>query len=102
MLNLKLKLLGGVREEMVYSTYSSMYLKPYIRRDSTANPPWLKLMAELLTKINNKDSSWTLPPRAPIDFSYVQPQHIPAVNSLCNHFFWPGIDCKLQQFFLNP
>lgn len=86
------KLLGGVREELIYSTYSSIYLKPYIRRDVTTNPLWLSLMTELLVKTNQSNPLWTLPPRSPIDYTYVQPQHIPAINSLCNNFFWPGID----------
>ena len=28
----------------------------------------------------------------PIDFCYVQPNHIPAVNTLASLLFWPGID----------
>ncbi|MPC30461.1 Cysteine-rich protein 2-binding protein [Portunus trituberculatus] len=32
------------------------------------------------------------PPSAPIDFCYVTAKHIPAMNQLARHFFWPGID----------
>lgn len=32
------------------------------------------------------------PSRAPIDYCYVRPHHIAAVNSLLQNHFWPGID----------
>lgn len=91
---LKIKLLGGVREDLLSSPYSGLYLKPYIRRDTTVFPKWLQLMAEIQLAANEKNPNFVLPPRGPLDFVYVQPEHIPAVNSLCNQFFWPGIDCK--------
>ncbi|CAH2013150.1 unnamed protein product [Acanthoscelides obtectus] len=87
------KLTGGIRQEPFLSPYSEIYLKPYIRRDTEIFPPWLKLMAEIQLTVNAKyDSEYELPPRAPLDYTYVQPEHIPAINSLCNQFFWPGID----------
>lgn len=92
-ITIKEKLLGKIREEPILSPYSNIYLKPYIRRDYSTSPNWLKLMAELLVKVNQNKDSWTLPPRYPLDYTYIQPEHIPAINSLCNQFFWPGIDC---------
>ncbi|XP_019869949.1 cysteine-rich protein 2-binding protein isoform X2 [Aethina tumida] len=89
---LLVKLIGGIRQELILSPYSGIYLKPYIRRDTTVFPQWLKLMAELQLKVNKKDENYVLPPREPLDYTYVQPEHIPAINSLCNQFFWPGID----------
>lgn len=94
---LKIKLLGGVREDLLQSPYSGLYLKPYIRRDVCVLPKWLQLMAEIQMAANQKNPDFILPPRGPLDFVYVQPEHIPAVNSLCNQFFWPGIDCKKTQ-----
>ncbi|ELT94629.1 hypothetical protein CAPTEDRAFT_225867 [Capitella teleta] len=41
---------------------------------------------------SRSDSSWVPPHSHPIDYCYVRPQHIPSVNSLCQHFFWPDID----------
>jgi len=38
------------------------------------------------------DPSWKPEPSAPIDYCYVRPHHIPAVNALCREYFWPGID----------
>lgn len=95
-ITLKEKLLGKIREEPILSPYSNVYLKPYIRRDCVTVPNWLQLMAEILVKANLKNKNWTLPSRYPLDYTYVQPEHIPAINSLCNQFFWPGIDCKLD------
>ena len=31
-------------------------------------------------------------PMYPVDFCYVQPGHLPAVNQLAAHLFWTGID----------
>lgn len=93
---MQFKLTGGIRKEQILSPYSALYLKPYIRRDTETTPLWLQLMAELQLVANQKNRNYELPPRAPIDYSYVQPEHIPAINSLCNQFFWPGIDRKYQ------
>ncbi|KYB26599.1 Cysteine-rich protein 2-binding protein-like Protein [Tribolium castaneum] len=89
---MRVRLMGGIRKELILSPYSSIYLKPYIRRDTETYPSWLRLMAEIQMKANEKTQNYVLPPRAPIDYTYVQPEHIPAINSLCNNFFWPGID----------
>jgi hypothetical protein len=96
---LKVRLMGGIRKELILSPYSSIYLKPYIRRDTETYPAWLRLMAEVQMKANEKNTGYVLPPRAPIDYTYVQPEHIPAINSLCNNFFWSGID---RNFFFKP
>lgn len=113
MLKLATKLTGGIRKEMILSPYSSIYLKPYIRRDSETIPNWyvyfsgmvlsitinvsrLRLMAEVQIVANKSNPDFVLPSRAPLDYTYVQPEHIPAINSLCNQFFWPGIDRKLS------
>ncbi|KAL1500771.1 hypothetical protein ABEB36_006216 [Hypothenemus hampei] len=92
MASLAVKLTGGIRKELILSPYSGIYLRPYIRRDQETFPHWLKLMAELQIATNLSNVSFVLPTRAPLDFTYVQPEHIPAINSLCNLFFWPGID----------
>ncbi|XP_044263521.1 cysteine-rich protein 2-binding protein isoform X2 [Tribolium madens] len=89
---MKVRLMGGIRKELILSPYSSIYLKPYIRRDTETYPSWIRLMAEIQMKANEKTEGYVLPPRAPIDYTYVQPEHIPAINSLCNNFFWSGID----------
>ncbi|CAH0592107.1 unnamed protein product [Chrysodeixis includens] len=74
------------------SSYSGATLKPYIRRDGNSAPTWLKLTDELLRKTNRHIKDYEPPPRATIDYSYVRPHHIAAVNNLCAQFFWPGID----------
>ncbi|XP_066143621.1 cysteine-rich protein 2-binding protein [Euwallacea fornicatus] len=92
MLKLATKLTGGIRKEMILSPYSGIYLKPYVRQDTQTFPHWLKMMAELQLTTNKSQIDYVLPPRSSIDYTYVQPEHIPAINSLCNQFFWPGID----------
>lgn len=46
-------------------------------------------MCELQYAVNG-----ALPSRASIDYCYVRPHHIAAVNSLLQSNFWPGIDSK--------
>jgi len=43
------------------------------------------------------DPSWRPEPSPPIDYCYVRPHHIPAVNALCREYFWPGIDSQYMQ-----
>ena len=62
-------------------------MKPYIRRDFDVLPPKLKILRDIQKRCSIKiNYNW------PVDYCYVQPMHIPAVNALCNDFFWPGID----------
>lgn len=44
-------------------------------------------MNEIKMKVNKEQGK-----RAPIDYCYVRPHHIAVINSLCEHFYWPGID----------
>ncbi|KAL0851615.1 hypothetical protein ABMA28_007393 [Loxostege sticticalis] len=76
----------------VRSPYSGATLKPYIRRDPHTAPLWLRVTDELLRTTHKHIKDYSPPPRATIDFSYVRPEHIAAVNNLCAQFFWPGID----------
>ncbi|XP_053615955.1 cysteine-rich protein 2-binding protein [Plodia interpunctella] len=71
---------------------SAAPLRPYIRRDAAAAPLWLRLTDELLRKANKNVPGYEPPPHATLDYSYVRPQHIAAVNDLCAQHFWPGID----------
>nr|XP_033324354.1 cysteine-rich protein 2-binding protein isoform X2 [Megalopta genalis] len=86
------RLQGYNEPTSVHSPYTNRLLKPFIRRDISCRPLWLKVMEELRSKVNKSNPRWKPPPTAPIDYSYVRPQHIPAINSLCSQFFWPGID----------
>ncbi|XP_022821968.1 cysteine-rich protein 2-binding protein [Spodoptera litura] len=85
-------LLSDIEPTPYRSLYSGATLKPYIRRDGDSAPTWLKLTDELLRRTNRHVKDYEPPPRATIDYSYVRPQHIAAVNNLCAQFFWPGID----------
>lgn len=46
-------------------------------------------MLELQHHVNKE-----MPCRATIDFCYVRPYHIAAVNGLLQQIFWPGIDSE--------
>ncbi|XP_022230626.2 cysteine-rich protein 2-binding protein [Drosophila obscura] len=81
------RLTGSTQYEMFESPYSQRVLHPFIFRSETMGPPWLKLMCELQHRVNRCH-----PTRSPIDFCYVRPQHIPAVNALLQSAFWPNID----------
>ena len=88
------RLQGYNEPTSVHSPYTNRILKPFIRRDTSCRPLWLKVMDELRAKVNKSNPKWKATPLSSIDYSYVRPQHIPAINSLCSQFFWPGIDCK--------
>lgn len=88
------RLQGYNEPTSVHSPYTNRLLKPFIRRDTCCQPLWLRIMDELCAKANKNDPKWRPTPKSPIDYSYIRPQHIPAINSLCSQFFWPGIDCK--------
>ncbi|CAH0724479.1 unnamed protein product, partial [Brenthis ino] len=90
--NLGTLLLSHIEPTTFRSAYSGTVLKPFIRRDTTSTPTWLKLTDELLRKTNRHIKDYEPPPRASIDYSYIRPQHIAAINNLCAQFFWPGID----------
>ncbi|XP_074027287.1 cysteine-rich protein 2-binding protein isoform X1 [Leptinotarsa decemlineata] len=91
-LDMYLKLTGGIREIPIKSPFSGIHLPPYIFRDTDTFPPWLELLARIKLEANKKVENYILPPRGVVDFVYVQPDLIPALNNLCNQFFWPGID----------
>ncbi|XP_071440011.1 cysteine-rich protein 2-binding protein [Hetaerina americana] len=77
------------------SPFTHRLLKPYIRRDRTSCPLWVRLMMELTETVKKKGIG--VPPTtpyyvAPIDYCYINAWHIQAINSLAREFFWPGID----------
>lgn len=47
-------------------------------------------MAEIRAYPHRKDPAWVPEADAPIDYCYVRPNHIPSVNAMCHHGFWPG------------
>ncbi|KAH8262166.1 hypothetical protein KR038_005989, partial [Drosophila bunnanda] len=81
------RLAGCTQYELFESPYSQRVLHPFIFRSETMAPPWLKLMCELQHRVSGSH-----PTRATIDFCFVRPQHIPAVNALLQNSFWPNID----------
>jgi len=67
------------------SPYSGKRLSPYIRRDTETEPAGLAVLRSL-DKFSTR--------LHPIDFCYLQPQLVPAVNCLAEKLFWPGIDLE--------
>lgn len=85
------KLVGQVDPEPFVSPHVGRVLHPFIMRNRKTTPPWLRLMLELQIRVNK-----TVPERAPIDYCYVRPHHLPAVNALLQRLFWPGIDSNFN------
>lgn len=83
------RLAGSCTYDLFISPHTERILHPFIYRNDSCVPPWVKLMCELQYEVNG-----TMPSRASIDFCYVRPQHIAAVNGLLQRTFWPGIDSK--------
>jgi ribosomal protein S18 acetylase RimI-like enzyme len=79
-------------DQSIVSPYTSRILKPYIRRDYETKPPKLQLLSQIRSHLHRSDPHWTPEPDAPLDYCYVRPNHIPTINSMCQEFFWPGID----------
>ncbi|KAM4693444.1 cysteine-rich protein 2-binding protein isoform 1-T1 [Discoglossus pictus] len=88
--------LGGSEDKeadlSIVSPYTSRVLKPYIRRDYETQPSKLQLLAQIRAYPHRNDPNWKSEPESPIDYCYVRPSHIPTINSICQEFFWPGID----------
>ncbi|XP_036177904.1 cysteine-rich protein 2-binding protein isoform X7 [Myotis myotis] len=80
-------------DQSIISPYTSRILKPYIRRrDYETKPPKLQLLSQIRSHLHRNDPHWMPEPDAPLDYCYVRPNHIPTINSMCQEFFWPGID----------
>lgn len=88
------RLAGSCTYDLFISPHTERILHPFIYRNDTCVPPWVKLMCELQYEVNG-----TIPSRASVDFCYVRPQHIAAVNGLLQRMFWPGIDSKKKILF---
>ncbi|XP_065331946.1 cysteine-rich protein 2-binding protein [Cloeon dipterum] len=86
------RLMGMIEPASFKSPNTGRLLKPYIMREDCSKFPWVKLMNELVNKVNKNEPERLPSKNSTLDYCYVRPQHIPAVNSLCRENFWPGID----------
>lgn len=84
------RLAGACQYDFFISPHTERVLHPFIYRNANCAPPWVQLMCELKYVVNDK-----IPNRASVDYCYLRPQHIAAVNGLLQRVFWPGIDSKL-------
>lgn len=92
-ISFRMRLLGTSEDQIpqpFISPYTGRTLKPFIRRDYESRPLKLKLLEEIRSKCASAEIRNSV--LKPIDYCYVQPQHIPAVNAICKEFFWSGID----------
>lgn len=51
----------------------------------------MRLLADIRAFPHRNDPDWLPEVDAPIDYCYVRPSHIPSVNAMCQHSFWPGV-----------
>lgn len=89
------RLVGSCKYELFVSPHTERLLHPFIYRNESCCPPWVRLLCELQHEVNG-----IVPNRSSIDYCYVRPQHIPAVNALLQRLFWPGIDSKYLSPFI--
>lgn len=90
------RLAGTCQYDLFISPHTERVLHPFIYRNDTCMPAWVKMMCELQYEVNGE-----MPSRASIDYCYLRPQHIAAVNGLLQRMFWPGIDSKHHGFTFN-
>lgn len=83
------RLAGSCSYDFFVSPHTERILHPFIYRNDKSVPLWVQVMCELQHKVNGK-----MPNRASIDYCYLRPQHIAAVNGLLQRMFWPGIDSE--------
>ena len=77
---------AGPTGNLVTSPYTARKLKPFIFRSSELVPAKVAVNQEILRCV--QPSSFVLQPKT-IDFCYLQEHHLPAVNNMVSHFFWP-------------
>lgn len=83
------RLIGSCKYELFVSPHTERILHPFVYRNDSCCPPWVRMLCELQYEVNG-----TIPSRSSMDYCYVRPQHIPAVNALLQRLFWPGIDSE--------
>ncbi|KAL1114830.1 hypothetical protein AAG570_007654 [Ranatra chinensis] len=89
-----------IPHKIVNCTYTDRKLKPIIRKGLSKMPLYISMFVELNEKLKKMWPSREHVDYKPcsIEFLYVQPHHIPAINALVNCYFWPLIDmnCVLE------
>lgn len=73
---------AGDVHALITSPYTSRKLPPFIFRTSDLVPPKVRVNREIVKNFEQ------VSPQS-IDFCYLQKHHVPAVNNLVTHFFWP-------------
>lgn len=101
------------------SSYTGRPLRPYIWRDYAARPAMKAVLEDVVRRAHRycinvmcchwgtasiislpcrDEPAWEPQPSYPVDYVYLDQMHIPQVNELLRHTFWPDID---SMFILN-
>ncbi|KAL1919337.1 uncharacterized protein VTP21DRAFT_2030 [Calcarisporiella thermophila] len=86
-------------DEAWTSPYLGRKLRPFIRRDYEIRPPKMALLQDIISYSHRHDPEWIPPPLPPIDYCYIQREHLTQVNSLLCRCLWPGIDISEALLF---
>ncbi|XP_014286007.1 cysteine-rich protein 2-binding protein [Halyomorpha halys] len=87
-------LVDGMPLSAVPCSYTERLLKPFIFQDFESRPLWLNMHDEFRSKVIERFPSLRVKKvkKHPINYMYIQKQHIQAINVLAEQYFWPGID----------
>lgn len=87
-------LVDGMPLSAVPCSYTDRLLKPFIFQDFENQPLWLKVHDEFRLEVIKRFPCFKLRKvkKHPINYMYIQKQHIQAINVLAELYFWPGID----------
>ncbi|XP_024085640.1 cysteine-rich protein 2-binding protein [Cimex lectularius] len=85
------------KHEYINCSFTDRILAPVIYQDFEIEPPLLKLHAELRIKVKEKFPNLELPKvkKYPVNYLYVDKDHIPVINALAKLHFWDGIDTSI-------
>lgn len=80
--------------DLIHCKFTDRVLKPVIYQDFSVNVPWLKVQDEVIQKVKDNEPEYPVRKRdrLPLNYVYVQSEHIAAINCLSEAYFWPGID----------
>ncbi|CAG8465038.1 3963_t:CDS:10 [Diversispora eburnea] len=93
------RLANTLTAEEAWTSPLQRKLRPYIRRDYETMPPKLRLLQDIVKYAHRNDHDWLPPPSSPIDYCYLQKEHLNQVNDLLQRCFWPSIDISENLLF---
>lgn len=73
----------------ITSPYTARALKPYIFKSTAISPLKPQLLEEIVEHCRKEKEEMPMYIHKSTDFCYLHEHHLPAVNALVSHFFWP-------------